>query len=221
MKRYAPHMDTLTYDTSLEPAIDLIGKRNVAVSAATGQRVSGSRVTHEWCRRCDKLQVPDLIVDPRARGGVEIRLDLAQAGMKLRQEDVDQLNTEFMPIAKGKRLFVPFTPVYSNIKVDVAHASHVVTQLQAALTRATRPGAQSSQAEVGAAQDTGPSAVFLGKATRGKSVARAIQNMVKRELGIEVSYAHCLGLARKYDKDPKRPAGVEASAAYIFDREYP
>lgn len=56
---------------------------------------------------------------------------------------------------------------------------------------------------------------------RGKNVARAVQAMVKRELGIDVPYTHCLSLARKYDADPARPQGVEACAAYIFDKEYP
>lgn len=57
--------------------------------------------------------------------------------------------------------------------------------------------------------------------SHGKNVARAVQDMVKHELGIEVSYAYCLGLARKYDTDPLRPRGVEAAAAYIFTKEYP
>ncbi len=132
-------MNALPYDTTLEPAIErgyLIGKRNVTVSASTGQRVSGSRVTHEWCRRCDRLHVPDLIVYPHARGGVEIRLDLAPAGMRLRQEDVDQLNAEFAPIVKGRRRFV-FDAVHSVIKVDATHAANVISHLRAAWARAS------------------------------------------------------------------------------------
>jgi hypothetical protein len=132
----------MDYDKKLETAIErgyLIGKRNVVVEASTGRRVSGSRLTDEWSRRCERERLPDLIVNPRARGGAEIRLDLCQAGMKLRKADVDALNAEFEPIAKGtSKIMAPFAEVYSNIKVDVSNVEAVVARLQEAVGRATR-----------------------------------------------------------------------------------
>jgi len=54
-----------------------------------------------------------------------------------------------------------------------------------------------------------------------KSVARTLQDIVKRELGIDVTYTHCLYAVRKYMTDDDRPRTTEAFAAYVFDKEYP
>jgi hypothetical protein len=55
-----------------------------------------------------------------------------------------------------------------------------------------------------------------------KSVARAMQDMVAREIkSPPPAYSHCLRMVTKYENDPGRPRTIEAFAAYIFDKEYP
>jgi hypothetical protein len=133
-------MITLAYDTKLETAVArgyLIGKHNAAVESSTGKRL-GSRVTHEWMTRCNREKLPDLIVDPCAKGGALIRLDLCQAGLRLRDEDVEALNAEFWPVAKGKPRMAPFTAVYSHIKVDATRLESVVTRVREAVDCATK-----------------------------------------------------------------------------------
>ena len=130
----------MDYDKKLETAVErgyLIGKHNAAVELSSGKRL-GSRVTHQWMSRCNKEKLPDLIVDPRTKGGALIRLDLCQAGMRLRDEDVEALNADFWPVAKGKPRMAPFTAVYSHIKVDATRLESVVARVREAIGRATR-----------------------------------------------------------------------------------